>query len=126
MCCGSGTYKRSRSTGQGVAVSRQQFRRGNKYQRFVKKGQESMVANPEVEKVPVIHTAMPVTAPATGEIDPSTGMPISVLKTGIDPTNIIPQPLPDAVNPVIIDANKGESDSAEDSVGTVTQAGGEG
>lgn len=128
-CCGGGSYKRSRNTGRGVPVARQQFRRAGKYQRFVKKGKSSMAQHPEVESVPVIHKAIEVTPPPYEDCDPATGLPLSVLKTGENPANKIPQPLPDAVNPKVIEANEGEAyegggEKSEGESGVVTQAGG--
>lgn len=86
----------------------------------------------EVQAVPHIYKAEEVSQPNVGEIDPSTGMAVSVLKTGRDPTNVIPQPLPEAVNPVAVEANKGQvewsvaqsqGDEEKGENGTVTQAG---
>lgn len=129
-CCGGGSYKRSRNTGRGVSVSRQQFKRAGKYQRFVKQGQKSMASHPEVEAVPVIYKAEPVTPPKYEDCDPTTGLPLSVLKTGVNPANVIPQPLPEAVNPVVIEANEGQAyeggeEKSEGESGVVTKAGGE-
>lgn len=82
-----------------------------------------MAENPEVEAVPVIYKAEEVTPPKYEDCDPSTGMSLSVLKTGIEPSNVIPQPLPEALNPVEVDANKSATGEGE-KTGTVTQAGG--
>ncbi len=135
-CCGGGTYKRSRNTGQGVQVPRQQFRRSGKYARFVKQGKVPMdktQANDgphaEVQAVPHIYKAEEVSQPNTGEIDPSTGMAVSVLKTGRDPTNVIPAPVTQNDKPLtVIEANEGQdedggSESGEGESGKVTQAG---
>lgn len=82
------------------------------------------MANPEVLDTPIPRQADTVTEPARGPFNPCTGQPEAVLKTGIDPTQLIANPLPQSDNPVIIDAASGGDQSSRAAVGTVTLPGG--
>lgn len=79
----------------------------------VRRGQRRDIRGNKVDEkrqvldTPLVNKSDTVTPPETGPTIPATGMAVSVQKTGRDPTNFIAQPLPETVNPVIVDANKG-------------------
>jgi len=95
---------------------------------MVKKPQATQPTQPEVVVQELVKQATPITDPTFGEVIPSSGMAKSVVETGRDPTNDIPNPLPPPADLTSKEAAGTESQEAtadQGASGTVTQAGGE-
>ncbi len=104
-CSACGQRYRGRAGASRLRHGTQRFRRGVV--------QVATTPTPAVIDQPMVNKSDTATPSPTGEILPFNGMAKSIVENGTDPTNFISQPLPEAVNPTVVDAQKGAAGTYE-------------